>query len=94
MAAEAIEPIERWMAKRRVALVVSLLKDETSVAEAARTHGLTVAGVEAGVRRVVALSPESMEVGSNWHLTGKYANEMFWEAGIEVDSYIVEGGGA
>jgi hypothetical protein len=50
MAAEAIEPIERWMAKRRVALVVSLLKDETSVAEAARTHGLTVAGVEAGER--------------------------------------------
>lgn len=46
MAAEAIEPIERWMAKRRVALVVSILKGETSVAEAARTHGLTVAEVE------------------------------------------------
>ena len=37
MAAEAAEPIERWTAKRRVALVVSLLKGETSVAEAART---------------------------------------------------------
>ena len=46
MAAEAIEPIERWTAKRRVALVVSILKGETSVAEAARTHGLTVAEVE------------------------------------------------
>ena len=46
MAAEAIEPIERWTAKRRVALVVSILKGETSVAEAARMHGLTVAEVE------------------------------------------------
>ena len=46
MAGEALEPIERWTAKRRVALVVSILKGETSVAEAARTHGLTVAEVE------------------------------------------------
>jgi len=46
MAADTTEPIERWTAKRRVALVVSLLKRETSVAEAARTHGLTVAEVE------------------------------------------------
>lgn len=46
MASEAAEPIERWTAKRRGALVVSILKGETSVAEAARTHGLTVAEVE------------------------------------------------
>ncbi|MBX3325338.1 MAG: transposase [Nitrospira sp.] len=46
MAAEACEPIERWTATRRVALVVSILKGETSVAEAVRQHGLTVAGVE------------------------------------------------
>ncbi|MHC9061311.1 transposase, partial [Nitrospira sp. CMX1] len=46
MATETTEPIERWTAKRRVALVISLLKGKTSVAEAARTHGLTVAEVE------------------------------------------------
>lgn len=46
MAAEAADPIERWTAKRRVTLVVSILKGEISVAEAARTHGLTVAEVE------------------------------------------------
>ena len=46
MAADASEPIERWTAKRRVALVVSILKGETSVAEAGRTHGLTVAEIE------------------------------------------------
>lgn len=46
MATDTTEPIERWTAKRRVALVVSLLKGETSVAEAARLHGLTVAEIE------------------------------------------------
>jgi transposase-like protein len=46
MAADALEPIEPWTAKQRVALVVSILKGETSVAEAARTHGLTVAESE------------------------------------------------
>jgi transposase-like protein len=46
MASDSAEPIERWTAKRRVALVVSLLKGETSVAESARQHGLTVAEIE------------------------------------------------
>ena len=40
------EPIERWTAKRRATLVLSLLKGDTSVAEAARRHGLTVAAIE------------------------------------------------
>jgi transposase-like protein len=40
------DSIQRWTAKRRAALVLSLLKGETSVAEAARQHGLTVAEVE------------------------------------------------
>jgi transposase-like protein len=46
MATDPADPIERWTAKRRVALVLSVLKGETSVAEAARKHGLTVAEVE------------------------------------------------
>ncbi len=40
------EPIERWTAKRRATLVLSILKGDTSVAEAARRHGLTVAEIE------------------------------------------------
>jgi len=40
------DPIERWTAKRRAALLLRVLKGETSVAEAARQHGLTVAEVE------------------------------------------------
>lgn len=43
---ESAGPFERWTAKRRVALVVSILNVETSVAEAARQHGLTVAEIE------------------------------------------------
>ena len=40
------EEVQRWTAKRRVALVLSLLKAETTSAEAARRHGLKVAEVE------------------------------------------------
>ena len=40
------DTFERWTAKRRAALVLRVLKGETSVAEAARQHGLRVAEVE------------------------------------------------
>ena len=40
------EEIQRWTAKRRAAVVISLLKGETTAAEAARRHGLKVAEVE------------------------------------------------
>jgi transposase-like protein len=40
------DSVQRWTAKRRAALIISILKGETSVAEAARKHGLTVAEVE------------------------------------------------
>ena len=43
---ERSEEVQRWTAKRRAALVMSLLKGETTVAEAARRHGLKVAEVE------------------------------------------------
>lgn len=43
---ELPEKVERWTAGRRSALVMSILKGETSMQEAARKHGLTVAEVE------------------------------------------------
>jgi len=46
MAKEVQEEVHRWTAKRRAALVLSILKPETSVVEAARKQGLTVAEVE------------------------------------------------
>jgi transposase-like protein len=46
MADEPANAPQRWTAKRRVALVVSILKGETSAQAAARKHGLTVAEIE------------------------------------------------
>ena len=40
------DSIQRWTAQRRAALVLSILKGETSIAEAARAHDLTVAELE------------------------------------------------
>ena len=38
--------VQRWTAKRRAALIMSILRGETSAPEAARSHGLTLAEVE------------------------------------------------
>jgi transposase-like protein len=46
--------VQRWTAKRRAALVLQILKGKTSVTEAARTHGLTVAEVERWKDRFLA----------------------------------------
>jgi hypothetical protein len=46
MAAVSAAPIERRTAKCRMALVVSILKGDTSIAEATRPHGVTVAEIE------------------------------------------------
>jgi len=43
---ELPEEVQRWTAKRRSALIVSIIRGETSVQEAVRKHGLTVAEVE------------------------------------------------
>jgi len=40
------EEVQRWTAKRRAALIISLLKGETTAVEAARRHGLKVAEVQ------------------------------------------------
>ena len=46
MANQKDESVQRWTAKRRSALVMSIIKGETSAQEAARKHGLTVAEIE------------------------------------------------
>jgi hypothetical protein len=46
VAEDDFESIQRWTAKRRTALVLQLIRGETSAQEAARKHGLTVAEVE------------------------------------------------
>src|SRR5437016_13935140 len=46
MAEDTPESPQRWTAKRRATLILSILKGETSAQAAARKHGLTVAEVE------------------------------------------------
>jgi transposase-like protein len=43
---ERLKEVQRWTAKRRVALVLSVLRGETTVAETARRHGITVGEIE------------------------------------------------
>ena len=52
------ESVQRWTAKRRSALVPSILRGETSAQEAARKHGLTVAKIEGWQERYL-LAPEN-----------------------------------
>ena len=40
------EDIQRWTTKRKAALVLSIIKGETSIQQAARQHGMTVAELE------------------------------------------------
>lgn len=40
------DEVQRWTARRKAAVVLSIVKGETSAAEAARKHGLTIAEIE------------------------------------------------
>ena len=46
MTDEDLNNVQRWTAKRRMALVLSIIKGETTVTEAARKHGLKIAEIE------------------------------------------------
>ncbi len=51
MTEEIPDQVQRWTSKRRAALVLQILKRETSAQEAARKHGLRVAEVESWMER-------------------------------------------
>ena len=58
--ADVPEDVQRWTAKRRVALVLSIVRGETSVAEVARKHGLTVAEIEDWQERFLAAAENAL----------------------------------
>jgi hypothetical protein len=58
--ADVPEDVQRWTAKRRVALVLRIVRGEMSVAEAARKHGLTVAEIEDGQERFLAAAENAL----------------------------------
>jgi dCMP deaminase len=45
--------------------------------------------IQAGVKRIVALAPGDTD--DSWDKSGKFAHQMFLEAGIVVDFYTVTG---
>jgi transposase-like protein len=76
MASAHDEIRKRWTAKRRAALVIDLLRGEVSLAEAARTHGLTIAELEewrdrflAGAENALRSRPADEEVQPNREIT-------------------------
>jgi hypothetical protein len=58
------EDVQRWTAKRRVALGLRIVRGETSVAEAARKHGLTVAALEDGQERFLAAAEKALRLAA------------------------------
>jgi transposase-like protein len=58
--ADVPEDVQRWTARRRVALVLSIVRGETSIAEAARKHGLTVAEIEEWQERFLAAAENAL----------------------------------
>lgn len=76
------------------------------IAAGSRAHGSTIyvwgkpvcarcAGsiIQAGVIRVVALNPESVDRKSKWRKTGMVAKDMFTESGIAVDFFEINRSG-
>lgn len=60
MTKELPENVQRWTSKRRVALVLQILRGETSVAEAARKHGLRVAEIEAWQEKFLSAAENAL----------------------------------
>jgi dCMP deaminase len=46
--------------------------------------------IQAGIKRIVSPSLDSIEPSSKWHRSGQLAHSMFTEAGIEVEFYELE----
>jgi hypothetical protein len=98
MADQVKEDMQRRMAKRRAALertakrraavVLSLLKGETSVAEAARKHGFKVAEVEEWQERFLLAGKEALSrplPNEEWEQVVRDQEELRREVGYEVE---------
>ena len=58
--ASSTPEIKRWTAKRKAAVVIDIIKGNTTVAEAARAHDFTVAEIEAWRDEFLAGGEERM----------------------------------
>jgi hypothetical protein len=60
LAREVPDDIQRWTARRRMALVLSILKGEITLDDGARQHGLTVAEIEEWKQRMLAAAHNAL----------------------------------
>ena len=56
----APEPVMRWTAKRKSAVVLEMLRGETTAVEIARKHGLTLSEVEGWKDTFLSLGTEGL----------------------------------
>lgn len=54
------DEVQRWTAKRKTAVVLDLIRGQTTAAEVARNHGLTVAEVEGWREEFIAQGTEAL----------------------------------
>jgi transposase-like protein len=60
LAVESPDEIQRWTARRRIALVLSILKGEMTVEQVALRHGLAVSEVEEWKDRLLAAAHNAL----------------------------------
>jgi len=60
--ADVPDEVQRWTAKRKAAVVMSIVKGETSAAEAARKHSLTIAEIERWQEQFFAAGENALRV--------------------------------
>ena len=60
--ADVPDEVQRWTAKRKAAVAMSIVKGETSAAEAERKHGLTAAEIERWKEQFFAAGENALRV--------------------------------
>ena len=85
------EPIQRWTAKRKAAVILEIIKGTTTPAQVARQHDLTVAEVDkwqaeffAGAEQRLKSNPK--EAAEEWHNERRELHAKIGELTLEVDA--------
>jgi transposase-like protein len=82
--------IQRWTAKRKVAVVLDLIRGKTTAADAARQHGLTVAEIEQWKEDFLSQGTEALrshprDREAQWEAEKQRLQAKIGELTLEVD---------
>jgi len=88
--ASSTPEIKRWTAKRKAAVVIDIIKGNTTVAEAARAHDFTVAEIEAWRDEFLAGGEERMRTNprdaeARWEAEKKDLHAKIGEQSLHID---------